>query len=172
MQQPWITKHAPTTLVQCPCQALDTKDRTKILSSQSIRGTTFQKYYALQKLKKKALLTIAKHLSHDEVGSLEDIFRQVDEADEGVMSLTEIHDAILRGNNDPACVDITFEPSNYTRYRFSSIDLTHCLSFLRNKTKSQHFVQKNYLQRFKLNLLLWKKICRYRMMILSTGKLS
>lgn len=101
MQQPWITKHAPTTLVQCPCQALDTKDRTKILSSQSIRGTTFQKYYALQKLKKKALLTIAKHLSHDEVGSLEDIFRQVDEADEGVMSLTEIHDAILREKLPP-----------------------------------------------------------------------
>ena len=72
-------------------------DRKKILANQSVRGTSFQKYLAMQKLKKVALVTIAKHLSHEEVGSLEDIFRQVDQAGDGVMSLTEINDAILRG---------------------------------------------------------------------------
>ncbi|OEU16993.1 Pkinase-domain-containing protein [Fragilariopsis cylindrus CCMP1102] len=81
MDHPWITKHVPTSAND------DANPSTR---------ASFQKYLAMQKLKKVALVTIAKHLSHEEVGTLEDIFRQVDQAGDGVMSLTEINDSILR----------------------------------------------------------------------------
>jgi calcium-dependent protein kinase len=96
MDHPWITKHVPAS-ANDDANPPTCMDRKKILANQSVRGTSFQKYLAMQKLKKVALVTIAKHLSHEEVGTLEDIFRQVDQAGDGVMSLTEINDAILRG---------------------------------------------------------------------------
>lgn len=86
MEHPWITKHAPTK----------TEDHKKILSTQSARGNVFQKYLGMQKLKKAALVTIAENLTNEEVGSLEDIFRQVDTGGSGRMSLLDFHDAIIR----------------------------------------------------------------------------
>jgi len=101
MDHPWITKHVPNSTNHDPNVSNNNKDRKKILANQSVRGMSFQKYLAMQKLKKIALVTIAKHLSHDEVGSLEDVFRQVDQSGDGVMSLTEIHDNILREKLPP-----------------------------------------------------------------------
>lgn len=86
MDHSWITKHAPTKA----------EDHKKILSRQSARGSVFQKYLGMQKLKKAALVTIAQNLTHEEVGSLEDVFRQVDTRGNGRMSLTDFHDSILR----------------------------------------------------------------------------
>jgi len=84
---PWITEHAPTTHAE---------DRKKILSRQSARGSAYQKYLGMQKLKKAALVTIAQNLTHEEVGSLEDVFRRVDTSGDGRMSLTDFHNSILR----------------------------------------------------------------------------
>jgi serine/threonine protein kinase len=72
-----------------------------LLANASARGTTFQKYLAMQKLKKAALVTIAKDLTQEEVGSLEDVFRQVDQTEDSLMSLTELNDAITRGKLPP-----------------------------------------------------------------------
>jgi calcium-dependent protein kinase len=63
----------------------------------SERSTTFQKFLAMQKLKKAALVVIASNLTQDEVGSLGDIFRRIDQSGDGVMTLTELDDAISRG---------------------------------------------------------------------------
>lgn len=100
MDHPWITKHVPTS-ANDDANPSTSMDQKKILANQSVRGASFQKYLAMQKLKKVALVTIAKHLSHEEVGTLEDIFRQVDQAGDGVMSLTEINDSILREKLPP-----------------------------------------------------------------------
>ena len=89
MEHPWITEHAPAE-----------EDRKKILSRQSARGSVFQKYMGMQKLKKAALVTIAQNLTHEQVGSLEDIFQQVDEGGNNRMSLTDFHESILRGKED------------------------------------------------------------------------
>jgi calcium-dependent protein kinase len=62
------------------------------------RGTTFQKFLAMQKLKKAALLAIASNLTQAEVGSLGDIFCRIDQSGDGVMTLTELDDAISRGS--------------------------------------------------------------------------
>ena len=120
MEHPWITIHVPSSIASSlsstnnsnnnnnnnhdnnPAVVIPNNDdnnttRKKIMSNQSVRGTTFQKYLGMQKLKKAALVTIAQNLTHEEVGSLEAIFRQVDQAGDGVMSLTELHDAIVRG---------------------------------------------------------------------------
>ena len=85
MEHPWITQH------------LSTEDRKKILSRDSARGSVFRKYLGMQKLKKAALVTIAQNLTHEQVGSLEDVFRQVDTRGNGRMSLTDFHDSIIRG---------------------------------------------------------------------------
>ena len=87
IEHPWIVKHVPPA----------TSDRVKILSNQSVRGTNFQKYLGMQKLKKAALVTIARNLTHKEVGSLEDVFRKVDRTGDGRVTLTDIHDSVLRG---------------------------------------------------------------------------
>lgn len=63
----------------------------------SERSTTFQQFLAMQKLKKAALVVIASNLTQDEVGSLGDIFRRIDQSGDGVMTLTELDDAISRG---------------------------------------------------------------------------
>lgn len=74
---------------------------SSLMTNTGERGTTFQKYLAMQKLKKAALVTIAKNLTQQEVGSLEDVFRQVDRSGVGLMSLTELNDAITRGKLPP-----------------------------------------------------------------------
>lgn len=71
--------------------------KTGLLRATSHRGTTFQKFLAMRKLKKAALLVIASNLTHAEVGSLGDIFCRIDESGDGVMTLTELDDAISRG---------------------------------------------------------------------------
>ena len=73
----------------------------------SERSTTFQKFLAMQKLKKAALVVIASKLTQNEVGSLGDIFRRIDKEGDGLMTLTELDDAISRGK--PICEQGSFE---------------------------------------------------------------
>lgn len=94
MKDVWITKH---TAGEDAAKRMEEKKQQKSIMPGSVRGTTFQKYLAMQKLKKAALVTIARNLTHDEVGSLQNIFDQVDQKGEGVLSLTELNDAISRG---------------------------------------------------------------------------
>jgi calcium-dependent protein kinase len=51
----------------------------------------------MKKLRKAALVVIASNLTQEEVGSLGDIFRRIDKDGDGVMTLTELDDAISRG---------------------------------------------------------------------------
>lgn len=51
----------------------------------------------MQKLKKAALVAIASKLTQDQVGSLGDIFRRIDKEGDGVMTLTELDNAIQMG---------------------------------------------------------------------------
>lgn len=76
----------------------DIKAAKPSLLQASHRSTTFQKYLALQKLKKAALVVIASNLTHDQVGSLGDIFRRIDQSGDGTMTLTELDSAISSGN--------------------------------------------------------------------------
>lgn len=101
MSHPWITKHVPASSNYLGINDKSKVETTKILAKQSELGTKFQTYLAMQKLKKVALVTIAKHLSHDDVGSLKDIFRRVDQTGDGSLTLTEINDAILREKLPP-----------------------------------------------------------------------
>jgi calcium-dependent protein kinase len=88
MTQQWITQHSgePPRLTR-RLSAIQLSDRT----------TTFQKFLAMQKLKKAALVLIAGCLTQAEVADLGEIFRQVDKQGDGVMTLTELDDAISRG---------------------------------------------------------------------------
>ena len=64
---------------------------------QSERTTRFQKFLAMQKLKKAALVLIAGNLTQAEVGDLGEMFRRIDKQGDGVMTLTELDDAMSRG---------------------------------------------------------------------------
>jgi hypothetical protein len=85
-----------------PDQNLDTRRLSLLQTSR--RSTNFQKFLAMQKLKKAALVVIASSLTHAEVGSLGDIFRRIDQSGDGVMTLTELDDAISRGRCCHVCV--------------------------------------------------------------------
>jgi calcium-dependent protein kinase len=91
MEHKWITMHSD------PDEAKINSEKPSLLQA-SHRSTTFQKYLALQKLKKAALVVIASNLTHDQVGSLGDIFRRIDQTGDGTMTLTELDNAISRGN--------------------------------------------------------------------------
>ena len=102
MKHEWIGKNA-----RFPDQTMKDANPShrrvgsSLLSSTGERGTSFQKYLAMQKLKKAALVTIAKNLTQEELGCLEDVFRQVSQTGDGLMSLTELNDAITRGKLPP-----------------------------------------------------------------------
>ena len=51
----------------------------------------------MQKLKKAALVLIAGNLTQAEVGDLGEMFRRIDKEGDGVMTLTELDDAMSRG---------------------------------------------------------------------------
>lgn len=91
MEHKWITMHSD------PIESNINSEKPSLLQA-SHRSTTFQKYLALQKLKKAALVVIASNLTHDQVGSLGDIFRRIDQAGDGTMTLTELDNAIAHGN--------------------------------------------------------------------------
>jgi calcium-dependent protein kinase len=91
MAHTWITMHAD------PVDAHVNAEKPSLLKA-NLRSATFQKYLALQKLKKAVLVVIASKLTRDQVGSLGDIFRRIDQSGDGTMTLTELDDAISRGN--------------------------------------------------------------------------
>lgn len=89
MEHEWITMHLDDD---------KSKGKKAGLRRSSVRSETFQKFLAMRKLKKAALFVIASNLTQAEVGSLGDIFSHIDEAGDGVMTLTELDDAISRGS--------------------------------------------------------------------------
>jgi hypothetical protein len=93
MKHEWITMHLDTPKPEHRSSLM----QSLIQGGGSERGTTFQKFLAMQKLKKAALVAIAAKLTQDEVGSLGDIFRLLDKEGNGVMTLTELDDAISGG---------------------------------------------------------------------------
>lgn len=88
MKHKWI-KGQLTTKIDPRCRASVTHD--------SNRGVTFKRYMAMQKLKKEALAYIASNLTQEEVGTLEDIFRNIDKDGDGTMTLQDLNDALARG---------------------------------------------------------------------------
>lgn len=99
------------------------------------RGAIFQKFLAMQKLKKAALVAIAGKLTQDEVGSLGDIFRLIDKEGNGVMTLTELDDAISGGKLTTwSSTRLTFE--NIWHLTPSSFLL--CISFSRRPISSRN----------------------------------
>lgn len=71
--------------------------RSSTFSMSNERSAAFQKFLAMQKLKKAALVVIATKLTHAEVGSLGDIFRRIDKENDGVLTLTELDNAMVQG---------------------------------------------------------------------------
>jgi calcium-dependent protein kinase len=99
MEHKWIVKNARCRDQPMSDVSSSGNDRRGSLLGNMAgeKGKEFQKYLAMQKLKKAALVTIAKNSTQETLGSLEDIFRQVDQSGDGLMSLTELNDAISRG---------------------------------------------------------------------------
>lgn len=90
MEHSWITMNADPK----------EKDNTNkiVMLSQSARGNVYQKYLGMQKLKKATLVTIAKNLTHEQVGKLEDIFQRVEDTKNRI-SLMDFHDSIIQGKD-------------------------------------------------------------------------
>ena len=61
-------------------------------------NTEFKKYLGMNKLKKAALAHIATHLTHKEVGALEEMFRAIDKDGDGTLTVNELQDALRSGN--------------------------------------------------------------------------
>lgn len=68
------------------------------ISHLSQRTGTFTNYLAMKKLKKAALGYIASNLTHEEVGTLETIFKSMDKDGNGRISVQELDEAISQGN--------------------------------------------------------------------------
>eukprot|EP00538_Stauroneis_constricta_P000562 CAMPEP_0119570136 /NCGR_PEP_ID=MMETSP1352-20130426/43459_1 /TAXON_ID=265584 /ORGANISM="Stauroneis constricta, Strain CCMP1120" /LENGTH=556 /DNA_ID=CAMNT_0007619801 /DNA_START=741 /DNA_END=2411 /DNA_ORIENTATION=+ len=88
MEHKWIKTYADT--------GKSSSKRSSVVTYNA-RSTTFQKFMAIQKLKKAALVVIATNLTEDQVGSLGDIFKQIDKSGDGRMTLTDLDNAISQG---------------------------------------------------------------------------
>lgn len=86
----WIMDNCFTRLK--PPSAANGKERK--VSYQSRRSVTFTNYYGMEKLKKAALTYIATNLTQSEVGTLGDIFKDIDRDGDGTLSLMELDDAL------------------------------------------------------------------------------
>lgn len=75
----------------------DTASQRKQLLRRGNRGAEFSKCLGMKKPKKHALGCIASNLTQDQVGYLGEIFKSIDEAGNGVLSLNELDQAIARG---------------------------------------------------------------------------
>lgn len=58
----------------------------------------------MQKLKKAALSDIASHLTKEECGILGDIFKQIDKDNDGTLALSDLDEALARGEFSRSCV--------------------------------------------------------------------
>jgi hypothetical protein len=67
------------------------------IGHSSRRSVTFKKFMGMQKLKKAALAHIATHLTQTELGSLGEIFHDMDEDNDGIMKLHELDFALANG---------------------------------------------------------------------------
>ena len=64
---------------------------------RGLRGAEFSKYLGMKKLKKHALGYIASNLTQEQVGNLGEIFKTIDEGNDGVLTLNELDHAIAEG---------------------------------------------------------------------------
>lgn len=87
MEHQWIATNLDECSLQVPRGGLQS----------SLRGNQFRKFISMQKLKKAALVAIASKLNRAEIGSLEEIFKRIDQSGDGIMTLTELDNAISRG---------------------------------------------------------------------------
>jgi len=76
----------------------DSKSKCARVSHDSIRSDHFKRYMGIKKLKRAALVHIASKLTNAEVGSLGDIFRQLDKNGDGQLTLEELNSALESGN--------------------------------------------------------------------------
>ena len=64
------------------------------VSFASNRGSTFQRFMAMQKLKKAALSDIASNLTKEEVGILGETFNTIDKDGDGTLTVQDLDDAL------------------------------------------------------------------------------
>jgi hypothetical protein len=72
-------------------------DNRKSVYFSSDRGVTFKKFMAMEKLKKALLAEIAANLTQKEIGTLHDLFDQIDKDRDGTMTLTDLDEALAHG---------------------------------------------------------------------------
>jgi calcium-dependent protein kinase len=83
--------------IQTQVVGADAIERRIAVARGSDRHQTFRKYLAMKKLKKAALSEIATHLTQAEVGSLGEIFHSIDRNNDGLMTLSELDNALAHG---------------------------------------------------------------------------
>jgi calcium-dependent protein kinase len=83
--------------IQTQVAGADAIERRINVARGSGRHETFRKYLAMKKLKKAALSEIATHLTQAEVGSLGEIFHEIDNDEDGLMSLSDLDNALAHG---------------------------------------------------------------------------
>lgn len=67
------------------------------LNLSNDKNISFKTFMHLNKLQKAALAHIATHLTHAEVGTLEEIFRAIDADGDGTLTVSELTDALKNG---------------------------------------------------------------------------
>lgn len=83
--------------IQTQVAGADAIERRISVARGSDRHETFRKYLAMKKLKKAALSEIATHLTQAEVGCLGEIFHEIDKDEDGLMSLSDLDNALVHG---------------------------------------------------------------------------
>jgi calcium-dependent protein kinase len=89
------------------------------VSHDSVRSDNFKKYLGIKKLKRAALVHIASRLTNTEVGSLGDIFKQLDKNGDGQLTLEELSSALQSG---------TFVIMQLRAILMSFMPVSNCLS--------------------------------------------
>lgn len=87
----WITQN-------CHEKIVPLANRTRKISHQGKRSSTYSSYMAMEKLKKAALSYVGSHLSNAEINELENIFRQIDLDQDGLLTLSELDSALSNQN--------------------------------------------------------------------------
>jgi len=91
LQLPWLISQVGSITTQ------------SITLRRGLRGAEFSKYLGMKKLKKHALGYIASNLTQEQVGNLGEIFKTIDEGNDGVLTLNELDHAIEEGTVFQPC---------------------------------------------------------------------
>jgi len=78
------------------------------LNISNDKNSSFKTFMHMNKLQKAALAHIATHLTHAEVGTLEEIFRAIDTDGDGTLTISELTNALKNGNfSMDVCAEIS-----------------------------------------------------------------